>query len=864
MGAPYYFAWVASSETTFGPEHHRYDEIIFTAERRHVEGDKPTLTCLIKNPEVPLLSSGRDFWAWFAHTNSETGHVDPLFFGRLRSLPTNLIATTCTITLVAEPLDYLEQQQRQAELLKVPPMYEPIFTDPAYRDDPNAILEGYTYLWHVDPVTLEVTPSDLLVGDVVEDFQPSDAFYSSVSLTVAQAPLQAVNVDATIEWTQEDVGIVPIGQRRIKSKTGGSIVSEWPKPEQSVGGGWEVHSSRAVDLAQIDLQWNGTFHQSWENREKEHLPGDAISWDYTMTAPEGLVQNGILALEVSQPAFMDPFNPDFQDITTAWDRKQFIYVGEYDVATNLSMRYNAARQRTERIRFTLPANIQTVMTQAQSPPLPSQETITISGQNVGERLVDVKDWLSVKNTVVVEGQVIYPNQPTLPGGSSYQICTTGGMTGNVEPTFSPDIGQQTVDNAAVWTSLGPNLSSATPDWQGSSTVTVGTVIRPLEPLWATWSDLNPPPNLAGASISIGEFVMGGGALQVAVLGGTTGLSQPAFSSSWGAAVTDGSVHWVSTGPVIPDGMTYYVAIQAGTTAEIVPPPFNPTLGATFNDGTVVWKSLGEAGRFVDVPIGDVSRSNFFPQPRGLTALEHLICRARAKLIARARCAEVKWDCRFDKAAPLTCRDSARLTDPRLPGGVAVGKITDCSIRVSGPDRSETGSVTIKSAVGRGNHVASDPGVPTYVEVGYVQPGYQAYAGGTNVVGTGASDVGYTPPIAGTVDDGLIFPLTRDQVVLRDEVIGTMADQQAGVDAVVAQKAKEIQLSYWASVTQGDVSLYYQAAIAALSRIPTDTYMRGHEIYYELDLKPVNNGPFNADYPIITTMLEIPRQLDTES
>lgn len=863
MGAPYYFAWADSSETTFGPEHHRYDLTIFSAVRRLVEADKPTLTLLIKNPEQPLLASGRQIWAWFAHTNRETGHVEPLFFGRLFSLPTNIIATTCTIKFIAEPLDYLEQQQRQAELLKVSPMWEPLFTDPAHRDDPNAILEGYTYLWHVDPVTLEVTPSDLLVGDSIEDFQQSDAFYKSVSLVVSQAPLLAVNVDATVEWTQSDVGIVPIGQRRIQSKTGGSIVSEWPKPEASVGGGWQVHSSRAVDLNQVDLQWNGTFHQSWENRQKEHLPGDSIAWDYTMAAPEGLVGKGILALEVSQPAFMDPFNPDFADITTAWDRKQFIYVGDYDVATNLTMRYDAERHRTERVRFTLPANIQEVMTQAQSPPLPSQETITISGQNVGERLVDVLDWLSVKNTVVAEGQVIYPNQPTIPGGSSYQICTTGGMTGNVEPTFSPDIGQQTVDNTAVWTSLGPTLSSATPDWTGSSTVTVGTVIRPLEPLWATWTDLNPPPNLAGANISIGEFVMGGGALQVATIGGTTGISQPGFSSGWGSTVIDGSVHWTSTGPVIPDGETYYVAIQAGTTSEIVPPPWNPTLGATFSDGSVIWKSLGDAGRFVDLPIGDLSRSNFFPQLRGNTAIEHLICRARAKLIARARCAEVKWDCRYDRAVNLTCRMNARLTDFRLPGGIALGKITETTLTVSGPDAQEIASVKMMCAIGRGNHVTSDPGVPTYVEEGYVEPGYQVYAGGTNVVSNGASDVGYTPPAATRVDDGLIFPLTRDQVVIRDAVVGTVEDQQAGVDAVVAQKAKEIVLAYWASVTQGNVSLYYQAAQATLSRIPTDTYMRGHEMYYELDLKPVNGGPFNADYPLITTMLEIPRQIDTE-
>lgn len=857
---PFYFAWVDPTDTTFGLAHQVEDEAILSATIEHPEGDIPSLTIEIVNPRIGLLNAGRKIWAWFSWNSGSSDGVEPLFFGRLLGLPTNIIGQVCTLKFVAQSLDFLEQKQRVAETLKVAPFYDRVFLDPAHADDPDSILEGYSALWHFDRTTLAVSVSDYLIGEDGEEvFTEDDSFYDGVSLTIGQAPLTSVNVDATVAWTQTDFGIVPIGQRFVKTATGSSLISEWPKPESSIGGGWEVHSSRAVDTYGTDLAWEATFHQTWESKEDSHLEGDTISWDFSATFPDGQFQQGLLALDVGQGADLDPFNPDFKDITTAWERKQYVLAGTYGVATSLVLRYNAARARTERLIFTLQSNLQQVLSYPQSPPLPSQETISRSGQNVGERLIDVLDWLSVKGQAVEIGQVIYPNSPTVLGGTSYQMCTTAGTCGSVQPTFSPVLGETTNDNGVIWTSLGNNLSSATPDWAGSESVSVGTIIRPLEPLWATWADLNPPPNLAGGSMSIGEYCYGGGALQICTLPGTTGLSQPAFGSTWGSVTQDGDGQWTCTGSIIPDGTIYYVCIQAGVTDEVVPPPWNPTLGAEITDGTVIWRSLGDAGRFVDIPIGDVAGRSYFPTPRGLQSVEYLICLARAKLIKRARCAEIKFPCRFERAIALSCRKTARLYDHRIPGGTAAGKITGYTISANGDSGELIGNITMMSAVGFGGTITTSDGTPTYVEVGYVDPGYQYYA--SQISATAAGDVGYTAPADAPNDDGLIFPLTRDQVVLRDTMVGSFEDQAVGINAVLELKAKAIQLGYWQSVTQGNVSIFYQSAAATLARIDPDQYMRTHEFWYELDLKPVNTGPFNGEYTILTTQLEIPQQID---
>src|ERR1044072_169892 len=151
IGGPFYFAWVNSNETTFGPQHHVMDEYIFSVERVLAEGEKPLLRLQIENPRVGLLNAGRKVWAWFSWNNT------PLFFGRLVGSPTQLTAEIVQIELIADPVDYKHQRQILAESMKVLPYWDPVWIEIGKRDDPDKILEAYGALWNVDPVTHEVT-----------------------------------------------------------------------------------------------------------------------------------------------------------------------------------------------------------------------------------------------------------------------------------------------------------------------------------------------------------------------------------------------------------------------------------------------------------------------------------------------------------------------------------------------------------------------------------------------------------------------------------------------------------------------------------------------------------------------------------
>src|SRR5262249_47563212 len=154
------------------------------------------------------------------------------------------------------------------------------------------------------------------------------------------------------------------------------------------------------------------------------------------------------------------FDPNFVDRTSATMDQTFLDIWKWRINASLGLRADAARPRSERIKFTLYANIQEVLTAQTSPPLPAQETISLSGRDVGQQIPNVLDGFSVSGKPVEEGQVVYPDSPSVPGGSSYQICIQAGTAGIIEPEFSDIPGQTTNDGTVVWACLGSTLSSA--------------------------------------------------------------------------------------------------------------------------------------------------------------------------------------------------------------------------------------------------------------------------------------------------------------------------------------------------------------------------------------------------------------------
>ena len=100
--------------------------------------------------------------------------------------------------------------------------------------------------------------------------------------------------------------------------------------------------------------------------------------------------------------------------------------------------------------------------------------------------------------------------------------------------------------------------------------------------------------------------------------------------------------------------------------------------------------------------------------------------AAAKLLARARCVLIKFVASWDFViAWISCRYSARLFDPRLPGGVAEGKITGYTLSYS--TAGVIAEVTIGCTIGHGGAVAAAAGAPSYAG-GYAN-GWQAVVGG---------------------------------------------------------------------------------------------------------------------------------------
>jgi hypothetical protein len=357
----FYFAWVAASETAFGAEHQVEDEEVFAFKVDHAEGEFANLSVEIRNPRIGLLAPARKTWAWLSWNNGAT--VIPLFFGRLVGVPSDLHQEAVTLAFTARPADYNARKLALAETLKVAPYWDPIWIDPDQRNDPDVVLEARSQLWHIDRVTHHVTVSDVLIGEDGEtEFAEADVFYDSVVVRLNQPPLRTVSVDGQVHWTQAGSGNVDVPSLGvISSYTGDGLVQDWPKAGSNVGGGWEVDTASATDLDGIGK-----------------IDADA----YSQVGPPGFnnrVENGRLV-----PTLMPSGWLWFE--TLKWhfftaDLREGVLVPLWRIATSLRLRYAAARQRSEHVRFTLVADVQPIVT------LPGEDEVqqlTLQSADLGE------------------------------------------------------------------------------------------------------------------------------------------------------------------------------------------------------------------------------------------------------------------------------------------------------------------------------------------------------------------------------------------------------------------------------------------------------------------------------------------------
>ncbi len=854
MTLPFTFYWANETETTFNPSTMNvFAEDIFSFQIQHDEGQHPTLDVIVKNPRIGLLAPGRKVWAWLGWQSDASdpnyhGALVPIFFGVLVGVPTSLFQEKVTLQFIARSPQFIQNKQALAETMKTAPYYDPIFIETNKRDDPDTILEGWSALWHIDRTSLAITASDILVGeDGTVSFTEDKAFYNSVSLQLGQPPLDNIRVEATVNWIQRSSGIFTVPTVHLSSYTGETLLSDWPKPGAGIGGGYKCESSFTTDVYFIGETPNTTYSSQWTNTDPNPGQCSNASSSFSSSGPALLapdpLQNVLTEYFRSGVCFPDsdpPVNTPLEMSASG------VIIPLWNVSLDMTMRYDASRAFSEILTFDMLANVQGIL----ASPLVDQHTelLTISSVDIGQPLVEVDAWTDFSARSVGIGQVVFPNNPTTPGGLSWQIAVVAGTAGATEPVFSDIPGTITVDNTVHWASIGT---------QGLSQA-------------SAWSP--------GAFVPVGQIML----LQNQVFNLFTGnFEDVPGQSSYYLCTTAGQTNGVYAQKVYTPPVTSNVEPTPAvrTIDYIAQPTFTGAAGAQIGDGSVVWTVLGTSPALLGIPVGgtpdDVTARSYFPTTRGLKSVEYLISRARARLRFRSRAVKVGWEARFADVVPLSCRHNATLFDPRLPGGAATGKVTSYSLSCSG-DGKIIGKVEIGCAIGFGNSINEITGTPEYASAGYVQVGYQLYDGVT--VAHGSGDTTYTPPRFQGFDDGLSFPLRWQDISDGGIKSGTLAAQKAAIIAsfIPARQLQFLNLVGGSISTSTNPSLVvtgvgpdtaWQITREQLALLSQNTpyVMAANSISWSCLLKPcAGNGPFGGAYAITVSPLVVPQGINLEA
>lgn len=867
LAGPYYFAWVDEG-TAFDPEvHNRMDEYIFSFKRVLKEGDKPTLELVIRNPHIGLLNTSRKQWAYLARDTGSTAGIVPIFYGRLIAAPKDIFKELMTINLIAWPVNYNAQRQRLAQEIKATGPYDPVFIEVEKRDDPDALLEAVSGLYHIDPVTHTVTISDILNGeDGNVDITADDHLYDEMNAEFDQAhELTAILMVATVSWNQTGQGVIDMGNQVINSYAGDAIISEWPKPLQALGGGYTVLFANACDAAGINATVTASASVSWTNKEKEHNDGDQLSLSHSWSGPVGFDQVGSLGTlltMVNQTGLLDPFATDGNGDPSPTNipphfSASYVSCPMWRVNTSLVLTYrDLERQRTERVQMLLQSDLQAMLFHPEDVEQTS-EVITKNGADIGVPIVNLLNWTTIAGQHVDEDTIVFPDNPLLPSQRTAQVCVSAGTAGLVEPSFSDVPGETTTDGTVTWASLGTPAPAETAfDWPANTNVSLGTIILPRRPLAITLrefllSGLQQVPPVS-THIGVGTTLLfGDGNYYVCTVSGLIGP-------------TGTSAEFWNLGPKLPDGKTHFMCVQAGKTGpQYHVPQFNNTLHARTTDGTVVWSAIGPG----DIPAGgtpgDVWARSYFDTTRGRKSVEYLISimRARARLKARAITVDFTPIDPFGLGLSINLRKTVSLHDTRLGGGLATGKAIYVEHACDGRDGRENCRVQIGCAIGKDNVIEAVTGTPTYS--GDYAADYEVYDGTTVVVGD-ASDVGYTVPSFTPNDDGLVFPLTKAQVVI-SEAIRKHGNQGGAVGSALGAMAQAAQLGQLASGSSDlDYSGQVQAQIRSLGVNNVSNATAANPIWYDAVLKPLTGWQFNNAYTITLTKLTCQKGVDLEA
>jgi hypothetical protein len=240
------------------------------------------------------------------------------------------------------------------------------------------------------------------------------------------------------------------------------------------------------------------------------------------------------------------------------------------------------------------------------------------------------------------------------------------------------------------------------------------------------------------------------------------------------------------------------------------------------------------------PLGDLRRRSYFTTNRGKESLQWLIARARRDILLRARAVEVTAETDLLTGIDFSLRKNATVSDERIPGGEATGKII--AYELYGDTNSGQFGATVKlgCTIGQGNTVSAVAGTPDYAEEGVFEPGIQTYSGATIMPIPGS--VTYDDFTVEPNDDGVnFFGMTPAHVLIPDSdgnlitVNGGQNEQEAILDVAFYNDKKHVE--------------------AALNTIYTE---------FCINLVPLNTGPFETAVPVTVSQLMVPKTYDTEA
>jgi hypothetical protein len=382
-----YFAWIDADETTFEPEHMRWDENVFSFELQQEEGDPASLTLVVRRPRneggdpIGLLGPGRKIWCWFAF---DCGPDLVRFRGRLVGVPTSIFEELVTLEFVARPFDVVAQKEALAATLRVLPYYDEVVIESSRRSDPEVVLEGYTAVWHYDRETHELTISDEVTGeDGLVEFdgasEDGKVLWDGLGLTLTSGPLSRVDVNAEFTWTQQAQGIVDLTEYLTGNwpnepayDTTGVITSfsfaaeNWPTNGTAIGDGWTVAEATATevyDLAPKSKSEDNTVTVKWWDGDTTSVHHSATINYLTATPPGSISYVKLFTSDKSTTSYAT--DGDGNEYPSSFNRSingtESVLPLHY-VRPTLRAGYTAGRQCTELVSFSLFADVQPILT----------------------------------------------------------------------------------------------------------------------------------------------------------------------------------------------------------------------------------------------------------------------------------------------------------------------------------------------------------------------------------------------------------------------------------------------------------------------------------------------------------------------